>query len=98
MIQGAGGQDQYLSNIINNPRMAGPVRNYSQVPLGTVAYRKTLASVPDHSVNIASIGMPTNLRDLLQVRWVAITREGGGVLFLPAMTECGVHGGDPDQT
>lgn len=65
--QGALGQDQYLSSIINNPRMAGPVRNYTQVPLGTVAYRKSLAAAPDHSVHIASIGMPTNLRDLLQV-------------------------------
>ena len=32
---------------------------------GTDAYRKALASAPDGSVNVASIGMPTNLRDLL---------------------------------
>jgi hypothetical protein len=32
---------------------------------GTDAYRKVLAAAPDGSVNVASIGMPTNLRDLL---------------------------------
>merc|ERR550537_964507 len=32
---------------------------------GTDAYRKALATAPDASINVASIGMPTNLRDLL---------------------------------
>jgi hypothetical protein len=63
--EGTSGQNQYLSTIINNAKDAGPVKNYDQVMLGTDAYRKALAGSPNSSVNIASIGMPTNLRDLL---------------------------------
>ena len=63
-FQGTSGQNQYLSNVING--MPGPVRSAKQALLGTDAYRKALAAAPDGSVNIASIGMPTNLRDLLK--------------------------------
>jgi len=66
--EGTSGQDQYLSNIINNPSMSGPVKSYDQVLSGTDAYRKALAGAPNASVNVASIGMPTNLRDLLQTK------------------------------
>jgi hypothetical protein len=45
--------------------MPGPIKNSSQVMDGVSAYRKVLASSPDKSVNIASIGMTTNLADLL---------------------------------
>ena len=45
--------------------MPGPVTDSSQVSNGTDAYRRVLAAAPDASVNIASIGMTTNLADLL---------------------------------
>lgn len=48
--------------------MAGPITSSKQTMLGTQAYRKVLAAAPDGSVNIASIGMPTNLRDLLATK------------------------------
>ena len=60
---GTSGQNQYLSRVIDN--MGGPVTSSQQVMLGTDAYRKVLATAPNASVNIASIGMPTNLADLL---------------------------------
>jgi hypothetical protein len=41
------------------------VKSYDNGMLGTNAYRKALANAPNTSVNIASIGMPTNLADLL---------------------------------
>lgn len=61
--EGTLGQDQYLSTVIR--KTGGPIKNASMVMTGTDAYRKALASAPDGSVNVASIGMPTNLRDLL---------------------------------
>lgn len=67
-FKGADGQDQYLSKIINNPAMAGPIKSSKQALLGTDAYRKVLAAAPNASVNVASIGMPTNLRDLLATK------------------------------
>lgn len=64
--KGCANQDQYLSKVIES--MPGPVTNYNQVMSGTDAYRKALANATDGSVNIASIGLPTNLRDLLQTK------------------------------
>jgi len=60
------GQNQYLSRVI--AKMPGPVTSYNQAMLGTDAYRKALATAPNASVNIASIGMPTNLADLLATK------------------------------
>ena len=60
---GTSGQNQYLSRIIGG--MGGPVKDSSQVGSGVAAYRSALAAAPDGSVNIASIGMTTNLADLL---------------------------------
>ena len=45
--------------------MPGPVKNFDGVWDSTYAYRKTLAAQPDNSVVISSIGMTTNLRDLV---------------------------------
>jgi hypothetical protein len=45
--------------------MGGPVKDSSQVGSGVAAYRAALAAAPDGSVNVASIGMTTNLADLL---------------------------------
>ena len=62
--EGTSGQNQYLSTVIR--KTGGPIKNSSMVMTGTDAYRKALAAAPDASVNVASIGMPTNLRDLLK--------------------------------
>lgn len=61
--EGTFGQNQYLATVIR--KTGGPIKNASMVTTGTDAYRKALALAPDGSVNVASIGMPTNLRDLL---------------------------------
>eukprot|EP00756_Hemistasia_phaeocysticola_P067366 Hpha_TRINITY_DN9913_c0_g1::TRINITY_DN9913_c0_g1_i1::g.140353::m.140353 len=63
-FQGTYGQNQYLSHIIDG--MGGPVKDSDGLQLGVDAYRKVLAAAPNASVNIASIGMPTNLADLLE--------------------------------
>jgi hypothetical protein len=64
-FEGRLGQDQYLSKIISDPSTRGPVTSSAQVPRGVETYRKVLAGAPNASVSIASIGMLTNLRDLL---------------------------------
>ena len=66
--EGTSGQNQYLSRLIDNPTFAGPVKSSKQAGVlsGVQAYRKVLAAAPNASVNVASIGMPTNLRDLLK--------------------------------
>jgi hypothetical protein len=64
--KGCGNQNQYLSTIIHDH--PGPITHYDQVPVATDAYRKALAASPDNSVNIASIGLPTNLADLLDTQ------------------------------
>ena len=61
--EGTFGQNQYLATVIR--KTGGPIQNATEVMSGTDAYRKALAMAPDGSVNVASIGMPTNLRDLL---------------------------------
>jgi hypothetical protein len=56
--------DKYISDLVNNyPSL---VKNSSQVPTAVEVYRKALANSPDHSVHIASIGITTNMRDLVQ--------------------------------
>jgi hypothetical protein len=60
---GKGTQDRYLSDIIK--RYPGPVKKYFDVPEAVETYRKALVAAKDNSVHIASIGMTTNLRDLL---------------------------------
>jgi inosine-uridine nucleoside N-ribohydrolase len=58
------GQDQYLSALIDtyNP----PIQDYNDVDDAVDVYRRVLAAAPDKSVNIASIGMLTNLKSLVQ--------------------------------
>lgn len=60
---GASGQDQYHTDLINtyNP----PIRDYNDAEDALTVYRRVLAAAPDKSVNIASIGMLTNLKDLV---------------------------------
>ena len=43
-----------------------PIKNTSQVPSAVSVYRHALAAQPDHSVAIASIGLLTNIQNLLQ--------------------------------
>ena len=43
----------------------GPVKDYDDVPEAVETYRRALAAADDRSVHIASIGITTNMRDLL---------------------------------
>ena len=67
-FKGALGQNQYLSKLTDNSVFAGPVTRSTQVPNATETYRKALSIAQDSSVHIASIGMTTNLRDLLKTK------------------------------
>lgn len=87
--EGTFGQDQYLSTVIR--KTGGPIKNASMVMSGTDAYRKALAAAPDGSVNVASIGMPTNLRDLLSTKadqysplsgFDLVARKVGKIVFM----------------
>ena len=60
---GKGTADKYVSDLVGN--FPSPIKNSSQVPTAVEAYRRALASSPDHSVHIASIGITTNMRDLV---------------------------------
>ena len=44
----------------------GPVKDYDSVPTAVETYRRALVGAEDRSVTIASIGITTNIRDLLQ--------------------------------
>ena len=56
-------QDTFLSDLIDH--FSPPISNATQVPTALEIYRRALAQAPDGAVRIASIGMTTNLRDLL---------------------------------
>ena len=64
-FNGAFGQNQYLSKLVNDATVRGPVTSSDQVPSAVSAYRQALAKAQNESVNIASIGITTNIRDLL---------------------------------
>jgi hypothetical protein len=57
-------QDRYLDDLVTN--FSGPVRTSAQLPTAVQVYRKALAAQPNRSVHIASIGITTNMRDLVQ--------------------------------
>eukprot|EP00729_Bicosta_minor_P007225 gene7225-31713_t len=58
-----GSADRYISDLVEH--YPSPVKNYSQVPDAVSVYRKALAGQADNSVAIASIGITTNMRDLV---------------------------------
>ena len=60
---GRGSADRYLSDLTGHWPAA--VRTSAEVPNATAAYRAVLAAQPDRSVRIASIGITTNMRDLV---------------------------------
>lgn len=62
--QRKGTADRYVSDLVENYPSA--VKNSTQVPTAVQVYRKALAASPDGSVRIASIGITTNMRDLVQ--------------------------------
>lgn len=61
---GKGTADRYVSDLVDN--YPSPVKNSTQTPTAVSNYRRVLASQPDNSVHIASIGITTNMRDLIQ--------------------------------
>ena len=71
---GKGTADRYVSDLVGH--FASPVKNSSDVPTAVDNYRKVLASQEDGSVRIASIGITTNMRDLLNSKpdkWSPLT-------------------------
>eukprot|EP00039_Didymoeca_costata_P014589 m.237248 g.237248 ORF g.237248 m.237248 type:complete len:515 (+) comp16055_c1_seq3:155-1699(+) len=60
---GKGTADKYVSDLVAN--YPSPVKNYTQVMTAVQTYRKALVASPDYSVHIASIGITTNMRDLV---------------------------------
>lgn len=62
-VHGNFSQDGFLSDLID--RFTPPITNATQVPTALEVYRRALARAPDGSVRIASIGMTTNLHDLM---------------------------------
>ena len=61
---GHGTADKYLSDLVEH--YPAPIQSSSQVPTAVAVYRQALVNSPDHSVHIASIGITTNMRDLIQ--------------------------------
>ena len=60
---GKGTADKYVSDLVKHyPSL---VKNYTQVPTAVETYRRALVGAADHSVRIASIGITTNMRDLI---------------------------------
>eukprot|EP00928_Gymnodinium_smaydae_P053663 TRINITY_DN3759_c0_g3_i3.p1 TRINITY_DN3759_c0_g3~~TRINITY_DN3759_c0_g3_i3.p1 ORF type:complete len:560 (-),score=31.26 TRINITY_DN3759_c0_g3_i3:351-1985(-) len=59
-----GTADRYIPDLVDN--YPSPIKNYDQVHDAVSVYRKALAESPDGSVHIASIGITTNMRDLVQ--------------------------------
>ena len=55
--------DKYISDLTNN--WPSPIKNSTEVLTSVQTYRKALVNSPDHSVHIASIGITTNMRDLV---------------------------------
>lgn len=53
----------YVDDLVDN--FPSPIKNNSQVPDALSVYRSVLAAQPDYSVTISSIGLLTNLADLL---------------------------------
>ena len=57
-------QNRYAQDLIS--KMPGSTKDYDDVPSAVELLRKTLAAQEDNSVVISSIGMTTNMRDLVQ--------------------------------
>jgi len=54
----------YVTNLVEH--YPSPIKNTSQVPSAVDVYREVLVKQVDHSVHISSIGILTNLEDLLK--------------------------------
>ena len=93
-------------------RWAAPVHNATQVPDAIEVYRRVLASQPDHSVTISSIGLSSNLKGLLTseadehsplnghdlvAKKVKMLAVMGGRYTEPMAVECNLAGGGGDD-
>jgi hypothetical protein len=93
-------------------RWAAPFQNATQVPDAIGVYRRVLASQPDHSVTISSIGLFSNLKGLLTsvadahsalsgrdlvAQKVKLLAVMGGRYTEPVAVECNLAGGGGDD-
>jgi hypothetical protein len=81
----------YVPDIADN--FPSTIKNSSQVPSSTDIYRRVLASQPDRSVVISSIGLLTNLRALLQSTADVHSPLNGTQLFALKVKRLAVMGG-----
>ncbi|KAL1511374.1 hypothetical protein AB1Y20_006176 [Prymnesium parvum] len=70
-----------------------PLKHTSQLPSALEVYRRTLASQPDHSVVISSVGMLTNLADLIRSQPDTHSPLSGLALFTSKVRLLAVMGG-----
>ena len=73
-------QDKYTTMLLD--KYPSAVKNYDEVPTALHAYRTVLADAEDASVVIASIGEPTNLRDLLSADRDLVRRKVKRIVFM----------------
>ena len=81
----------YVDDLVAN--FPSPIKNSSQVPDAVGVYRRALASQLDASVSIASIGLMTNLQNLLQSAPDAISPLSGFDLVSAKVKILAVMGG-----
>lgn len=81
----------YVSMLANH--WPSPIRSSSQVPDATVLYRRVLASQPDHSVAIASVGMLSNLESLLRSSPDEHSELDGAALVARKVRQIGIMAG-----
>ena len=73
-----GTADRYVPDLADN--YPAPIRDSSQTPTAVDVYRAALSKAEDHSVAIAAIGIPTNMRDLLASKPDQFSSLGGTAL------------------
>ena len=81
----------YVADIVSN--FPSRVKNSTQVPSAIQVYREVLASQADSSVTISSIGLLTNLRDLLKSQPDACSSLDGKELVAKKVKRIAIMGG-----
>jgi hypothetical protein len=79
---GGASADHYLSDLISH--YPSGVKSSAEVPTAVEVYRKALAAADNHSVAIASIGITTNMRDLV----LSDPDEHSSLWAFSAMSSC----------
>lgn len=81
----------FVPHLVNH--WPSPIKNASQVPDAVEVYRRALASSPDHSVVISSIGLLMNLAALLRSPPDAVSPLSGRALLATKVKLLAIMGG-----